>query len=118
MQEIIYQNNGNISGQDYVHSALIRGAISKNAIIADNIEDTIEEHLTLGQRIADKVAQFGGSWVFITSFAIFLFLWMSVNVWFLTKLFDPYLIILLNLVLLIFAAIIQATITIMSQNRL
>lgn len=91
-------------------------AISKRSIISGNVEDTIEEHLTLGQRIADKVAQFGGSWTFIISFAVFLFLWMGVNVWFLTRPFDPYPFILLNLALSTLAAI-QAPIIMMSQNR-
>ncbi len=91
-------------------------AIERKAIISDNIEDTMQEKLTFGQRIADKVAEFGGSWTFIISFGIFLCLWMGVNIWFLARPFDPYPFILLNLALSTLAAI-QAPVIMMSQNR-
>ena len=77
----------------------------------------MNKDLTYAQKIADKVAEFGGSWVFILSFAIFLFLWIAVNVWILTRRpFDPYPFILLNLILSTLAAI-QAPVIMMSQNR-
>jgi uncharacterized membrane protein len=73
--------------------------------------------LTTGDRIADKVASFGGSWTFIISFFIFLLAWMFLNFWMLhNKGFDPYPFILLNLILSCLAAI-QAPIIMMSQNR-
>ncbi|MEN9335750.1 MAG: hypothetical protein RLZZ500_737 [Bacteroidota bacterium] len=72
---------------------------------------------TLGQRIADKVADFGGSWTFIISFLGFLLLWIAFNVfWLQNKGFDPYPFILLNLILSCIAAL-QAPVIMMSQNR-
>lgn len=92
-------------------------AVTNKEVISDNIEDDLNEELSVGQLIADKVAKFGGSWPFIISFGIFLFLWMATNVWVLaTKPFDPYPFILLNLVLSTLAAI-QAPVIMMSQNR-
>ena len=92
-------------------------AITHNKILSENIEDDIEEKLTTGQKVADKIADFGGSWTFIISFFSFLLLWMLINVWVLsTKPFDPYPFILLNLILSCLAAI-QAPIIMMSQNR-
>jgi uncharacterized membrane protein len=77
-----------------------------------------EDHRTPGQRIADKVASFGGSWVFILSFLFFLVVWILFNVyWLQNKGFDPYPFILLNLILSCIAAL-QAPIIMMSQNRL
>ncbi|GMV53761.1 MAG: DUF1003 domain-containing protein [Chlorobi bacterium] len=92
-------------------------AITGNSVIADNIEPGIDASLSLGQRIADRIADFGGSWTFILSFMGFIVLWMIVNIWFVTvHPFDPYPFILLNLVLSCLAAI-QAPIIMMSQNR-
>ncbi|CAM4316524.1 DUF1003 domain-containing protein [Cytophagaceae bacterium 50C-KIRBA] len=73
--------------------------------------------LTTGQKIADKVASFGGSWRFIISFFVFLALWILVNVYvFINKGFDPYPFILLNLILSCIASL-QAPVIMMSQNR-
>ena len=75
-----------------------------------------KENYTLGQRAADTIAKFAGSWAFIFSFTGVLVLWMVVNVILAAKAFDPYPFILLNLVLSCVAAI-QATLIMMSQNR-
>ena len=75
-----------------------------------------KEKYTLGQRAADKIAKFAGSWAFIFSFTGVLILWMVVNTMLATKAFDPYPFILLNLVLSCVAAI-QAPLIMMSQNR-
>ncbi len=92
-------------------------AIKNNSILSENIQEEIEAELTFGQRIADKVAAFGGSWIFIIIFFSFILIWMLINSWFLaTKPFDPYPFILLNLILSCLAAI-QAPIIMMSQNR-
>jgi uncharacterized membrane protein len=72
--------------------------------------------LTFGQRIADKVATFGGSWTFIITFGLFLFIWMAINVVLGTKAWDVYPFILLNLLLSTLAAL-QAPVIMMSQNR-
>lgn len=93
-------------------------AISKNKILSENIELDIERKLTLGQKVADIIAQFGGSWTFIFIFFLFIIFWVGINVWLITtQSFDPYPFILLNLILSCLAAI-QAPIIIMSQNRL
>lgn len=92
-------------------------AIKNNSILSENIQNEIEDELTFGQRIADKVAAFGGSWTFIITFFSFILIWIFINIWFLaTRPFDPYPFILLNLILSCLAAI-QAPIIMMSQNR-
>ena len=75
-----------------------------------------KEKYTLGQRAADAIAKFAGSWAFIFSFTGVLVLWMLVNTLLAAKAFDPYPFILLNLVLSCVAAI-QAPLIMMSQNR-
>lgn len=113
LEKIIQQEYGEIS---HLESEVVN-AIDGNELLSQNIEDTLEGELTLGQRIADRIAEFGGSWTFIISFFSFILLWISVNIWFLRKeSFDPYPFILLNLILSCLAAI-QAPIIMMSQNR-
>ena len=75
-----------------------------------------EEEMTFGERIADKVASFGGSWTFIFSFGGFMALWMGVNVVAVSMRWDEYPFILLNLMLSSLAAL-QAPVIMMSQNR-
>lgn len=95
----------------------VMDAIKNNSILSENIQDEIEAELTFGQKLADRVAAFGGSWTFIVAFFTFILLWMGVNIWFLTtQPFDPFPFILLNLILSCLAAI-QAPIIMMSQNR-
>lgn len=85
--------------------------------LTDKLDVDEMQAMTLGQRIADKVATFGGSWTFIISFGIFLFVWITINIyWFNNKSFDPYPFILLNLILSSLAAL-QAPVIMMSQNR-
>ncbi|KMQ59659.1 membrane protein [Chryseobacterium sp. BLS98] len=94
----------------------VMDAIKNNSILSENIQDEIESELTIGEKVADKVALFGGSWTFIMVFFSFILLWMMINVWLLTNSFDPFPFILLNLILSCLAAI-QAPIIMMSQNR-
>ncbi len=95
----------------------VMNAIKNNSILSENIRDDAESTLTIGQRMADKIATFGGSWAFIITFFSFIVVWIAINVWFITaKPFDPYPFILLNLILSCLAAI-QAPIIMMSQNR-
>ena len=75
-----------------------------------------KDKYTLGQRAADSIAKFAGSWAFIFSFTAVLILWMGINAALASKAFDPYPFILLNLVLSCVAAI-QAPLIMMSQNR-
>lgn len=92
-------------------------AIKNNSILSENIQDEIEGQLTIGQKFADKIAVFGGSWTFILTFFSFILIWITVNIWFLaSQPFDPFPFILLNLILSCLAAI-QAPIIMMSQNR-
>ncbi|MCC5906176.1 MAG: DUF1003 domain-containing protein [Balneolaceae bacterium] len=92
-------------------------AIKNYSILSENIQDEIEAKLSFGQKLADRVAAFGGSWTFILTFFSFILIWMLINIWFLTtRPFDPFPFILLNLILSCLAAI-QAPIIMMSQNR-
>ena len=92
-------------------------AITKNQILTENIETEISENITFPQRLADNIAEFGGSWKFIIFFFAFFALWMGINIYVLaSKPFDPYPFILLNLILSCLAAI-QAPVIMMSQNR-
>jgi uncharacterized membrane protein len=86
------------------------------ATIINRVDDG-NLNLSYGQKVADKVATFGGSWTFIISFGVFIFIWISINIIFLSnKAFDPYPFILLNLILSCLAAL-QAPVIMMSQNR-
>jgi uncharacterized membrane protein len=86
-------------------------------IISKDVEEEAAENLRIGERVADKVALFGGSWTFIILFFIFILLWLLINTFLLIKKpFDPYPFILLDLILSCLAAI-QAPIIMMSQNR-
>jgi uncharacterized membrane protein len=90
--------------------ALVRGRASRNP------NDVIEKVETTGERIADHVARFGGSWTFIITFAIVLSVYTAANVLLDKQSWDPYPFILLNLFLSMLAAI-QAPVIMMSQNR-
>lgn len=92
-------------------------SMHEHELITKNVETALEQKWTLGERLADKIATFGGSWVFLICFAIFLGLWITINtVVMVTQPADPYPFILLNLILSCLAAI-QAPIIMMSQNR-
>lgn len=81
-----------------------------------NPNEVIEEKYTFGERIADMVASFGGSWIFIIVFGVVLVAWTAANVLLRGRAWDPYPFILLNLFLSMLAAI-QAPVIMMSQNR-
>jgi uncharacterized membrane protein len=92
-------------------------SIRKQDILATNPIEVTDRKMTCGQRTADRIADFGGSWAFISIFFAILVGWMLVNTYlFAAHPFDPYPFILLNLVLSCLAAI-QAPIIMMSQNR-
>ena len=94
--------------------------LAERTHIARNVTQDISEKMTFGQRLADKVAAFGGSWIFISIFGAVMIIWVLLNSFILIRLssvpFDPYPYILLNLFLSMLAAI-QAPIILMSQNR-
>ena len=92
-------------------------SIREHEILARDINSQFDRDLTFGERIADKVATFGGSWKFILSFSGIIFLWILFNtVLYFSRPFDPFPFILLNLVLSCLAAF-QAPVIMMSQNR-
>lgn len=108
--------NNQISDQTELEKTVL-GSLKGNTTLTDKIDVEDKQAITFGQRIADKVATFGGSWTFLISFGLFLLLWISLNVYLLSdKGFDPYPFILLNLILSSLAAI-QAPVILMSQNR-
>lgn len=113
LTSLIVQEKGELASIDHD----VMNAIKNNSILSENIQDELEADLTFGQRLADQVAAFGGSWTFIVTFFSFILVWILINLWFLsTQPFDPYPFILLNLILSCLAAI-QAPIIMMSQNR-
>lgn len=98
-----------------LHKNIIK-SLSDDKSFVSKVEDE-PDNRTFGQLIADKVADFGGSWTFIISFFIFIMAWIGSNVYLLlNKGFDPYPFILLNLILSCLAAL-QAPVIMMSQNR-
>jgi uncharacterized membrane protein len=91
-------------------------ALKNKNLITERLSDE-EQSLTMGQRMADRIAMFGGSWKFIGTFGAFLLMWIVVNVfWLKNHSFDPFPFILLNLLLSCLAAL-QAPFIMMSQNR-
>lgn len=96
---------------------IVQQTIEDEKLIINNLLNPPEDVLTRGQKISDKVARFGGSWAFIISFFVILFIWIIFNT--VTPLkdnFDPYPFILMNLILSCIAAL-QAPVIMMSQNR-
>ena len=114
----------------YVHSLLesergeltflehdVLRSLREHELLSSNVDAELEQEWTFGQRLADRIATFGGSWSFLIVFGILLLLWILMNsLVLLCRPVDPYPFILLNLVLSCLAAI-QAPIIMMSQNR-
>jgi uncharacterized membrane protein len=113
IQNMITEENGELNQLDLQ----VLESIRNKELLSTRLDSDVREKSTLGQRIADKIALFGGSWKFIISFALVLLSWILVNSYLLLrKPFDPYPFILLNLMLSCLAAI-QAPVIMMSQNR-
>ncbi|MGV8075261.1 MAG: DUF1003 domain-containing protein [Syntrophobacteraceae bacterium] len=92
-------------------------SISRQEILSTYVDEEFESNLTVGQCLSDRIARFGGSWIFIIFFGCVLAAWLAVNsTALLFKPFDPFPYILMNLILSCLAAI-QAPIIMMSQNR-
>ncbi len=92
-------------------------SLKEQELLSQNINIEFDRQLTFGERLADRIAEFGGSWSFIIFFTSFLFLWILANtIILMLGPFDPYPFILLNLILSALAAI-QAPVIMMSQNR-
>ncbi|MEI8364099.1 MAG: DUF1003 domain-containing protein [archaeon] len=112
MEDLLKKEKGEISKID---KQVVKSMIDQESLVKELSLD--ETGLSKGQRIADKVATFGGSWGFISSFFIVLVIWIIINTsLMMAKPYDPYPFILLNLILSCLAAI-QAPIIMMSQNR-
>ena len=107
ISELLHVTDEEFTDEELIHQ-LIATEVTKNA--------DKDEHMTFGQRAADAVARFAGSWAFIFSFVGVLVIWMVINIILASNAFDPYPFILLNLVLSCVAAI-QAPLIMMSQNR-
>ncbi len=93
--------------------------MAKRMAVSLNVNNEFDKQQTFGERLADHVAEIGGSWSFIVGFGVFIFFWMLVNSALLAGFggnFDPYPFIFLNLILSLLAAI-QAPVIMMSQNR-
>lgn len=113
IENLLLHDRGNITHLDKE----VLESLENYKLISENINKKFETKLTFGEKVADKVAQFGGSWGFILSFIAFFVVWMLINIlFFSSKAFDPYPFILLNLILSCIAAL-QAPVIMMSQNR-
>jgi len=113
VQKLLISEKGELTGLEV---GVLESMADDEVLVADLRENIIEQ-LTFGQRLADKIATFGGSWTFLITFFSFLLIWIGINtVVLLTRPFDPFPFILLNLLLSCIAAI-QAPVIMMSQNR-
>lgn len=113
LEQAIKEQRGEISA---IEQAVL-DSLEEQEVLSRNINPEFDQTMTFGQRLADKVADFGGSWAFIMIFGAILAIWIATNsVALLKRPFDPYPYILLNLVLSCIAAM-QAPVIMMSQNR-
>jgi uncharacterized membrane protein len=113
LTDIIKQDKGELTE---IETDVVR-SLQEQELLSKDLNAEYERQLTLGQRLADKIADFGGSWRFIGIFGAVIFFWVTANTtFFLVRPFDPYPYIFLNLVLSCLAAI-QAPVIMMSQNR-
>jgi uncharacterized membrane protein len=97
-------------------NSIVVNAIEEEKLISQKLFESEDKKISIGSKIADSMAAFGGSWKFIISFMVFLSVWMILNIILLRHAFDPYPFILLNLFLSAIAAL-QAPVIMMSQNR-
>jgi uncharacterized membrane protein len=113
VKEVLEEEIGELSALD---NEVVQ-SLEQHEILAADISKQFEKKLTFGERLSDRIAEFGGSWKFLISFGAVLLFWIALNgVVLVTRAFDPYPFILLNLVLSCLAAV-QAPIIMMSQNR-
>ena len=113
VQNLLEKEKGDINELDRE----VLESLTRHELLSSSVNEEFESDLTVGQRISDRIATFGGSWTFILTFLGILVIWILANTIFLmTRPFDPYPFILLNLVLSCIAAL-QAPVIMMSQNR-
>ena len=105
-------------GETTILENQVMKSLKEHEVLSTNINIEFDRKLSFGERLADKMADYAGSWRFISIFAILLIIWICINSFVLLhRPFDPYPYILLNLILSCIAAL-QAPIIMMSQNRL
>src|SRR6201981_3978846 len=113
IKEVLEDEIGELSALDQE----VIESLQQHEILSSDISKQFERKLTFGERLSDRIAEFGGSWRFLISFGAVLVIWIVINgVILVTRAFDPYPFILLNLILSCLAAV-QAPIIMMSQNR-
>jgi uncharacterized membrane protein len=113
LKEVLREEIGELSALDHE----VVDSLQQHEILSQNIGKEFDQELTLGERLSDRIAGFGGSWTFIMIFGAVLFVWIIINTIVLaTRAFDPYPFILMNLILSCLAAL-QAPVIMMSQNR-
>ena len=113
VKEVLEDEIGELSALDQE----VIESLEQHEILSSDIEKQFEQKLTFGERLSDRIAEFGGSWKFLITFGAVIVVWIGANVVLLaTRAFDPYPFILLNLILSCLAAV-QAPVIMMSQNR-
>jgi uncharacterized membrane protein len=113
VKEVLQEEIGELSTLDHE----VVESLRQHEIVSSDISKQFEKKLTFGERLSDRIAEFGGSWKFIITFGVVLVVWIIINgIAFVTRAFDPYPFILLNLILSSLAAL-QAPVIMMSQNR-
>jgi uncharacterized membrane protein len=113
IKEVLEDEIGELSALDQE----VIESLEQHEILSSDLTKQFERKLTFGERLSDHIATFGGSWKFLISFGAVLVVWIAINgVILVTRAFDPYPFILLNLILSCLAAV-QAPIIMMSQNR-
>src|SRR5262245_4772003 len=113
VKEVLEEEIGELSALDQE----VIESLQQHEILSSDLSKQFEKKLTFGERLSDRIAEFGGSWKFLITFAAVLLIWIGINgVILVTHAFDPYPFILLNLILSCLAAV-QAPIIMMSQNR-
>jgi len=111
--EILKDERGELT---HLEGAVLE-SIKEQEVLSKNVDAEFDSKFTVGEKIADRVADFGGSWVFIIIFMTVIFIWIVINTsLLLSRPYDPYPFILLNLILSCLAAL-QAPVIMMSQNR-
>ena len=113
IKEVLEDEIGELSALDQE----VVESLQQHEILSSDLEKQFEKKLTFGERLSDRIAEFGGSWKFLIIFGAVLVGWIILNaVFLLNRGFDPYPFILLNLILSCLAAV-QAPVIMMSQNR-
>jgi uncharacterized membrane protein len=113
IKEVLEDEIGELSALDQE----VIASLEQHEILSSDLEKQFIKKLTFGERLSDRIAEFGGSWKFLISFGAVLVIWIAINgVILVTRAFDPYPFILLNLILSCLAAV-QAPVIMMSQNR-